>query len=410
MSLFSLIAELWKNLSSQKLRTFLTLFGIMWGTATLILLLAFGFGFRDQVMLNMRGMGEEITILFPSQTTKSYEGYGSGRHLTFREDDAWMLGNQVSGLKDVSPEFRRNATLRYGGQRNSPSVGGVHTNYGELRNIHPQEGGRWFNERDMSEKRRVIFIGDELKEVLFDDKDAVGERVMVEGVPFTVIGVMEPKVQNSSYGGGQDKDRAFIPATTYATMFNTNQVANIIYLPDRNLDHDAIQDQVYAAMGSTHMFDPEDRDAISLWDTGEFFSFMHYFFLGFNIFMGVIGFFTLAVGGIGVANIMFVVVQERMKEIGIRRSVGAKRGHIIAQFFTETLGIVAIGAAMGFLISWLLIQALQNLPIQEFTGTPEFSSLIGLIAFAVLGLVGLAAGLMPAIRASKLNIVDCLRA
>ena len=410
MSIFSLISDLWKNLSSQKLRTFLTLFGIMWGTATLIILLAFGMGFRDQMMLNMRGMGEEIVIMFPSQTTKPFEGYGIGRQISFRENDAWMLEQQVSGIKKVSPEYRRSATLRYGNQYNSPSVTGVYSNYGELRNVFPQEGGRWFNDRDISERRRVIFIGDELKRVLFGDKEAVGERILVNGIPFNVIGVMQPKVQNSTYGGGRDEDRAFIPATTFSTMFNTKQVSNIIYQTSSVFSNDLIEDQVYERMGNLYKFDPEDRSAISIWDTAEFLSFIYYFALGFNIFLGIIGFFTLAVGGIGVANIMFVVVQERMKEIGIRRSVGARRKHIITQFFSETLAIVAIGAAIGYAIAWVIVQALQNIPIGEYVGTPEFTPMIGLVAFVVLTMVGIAAGLMPAIRASKLNIVDCLRA
>lgn len=410
MSLFNLLADLWKNISTQKLRTFLTLFGIMWGTATLIILLAFGMGFRDQTMLNMRGMGDEFTIMFPSQTTKAFEGYGIGRQIHFHKRDVDMLENQVPGISEITPEFRRNASLRYENQRNSPSVTGVEVNYGDLRHIYPQEGGRWFNQRDIIDRRRVIVLGDGVKEILFDEEEAVGKRVQVNGVPFTVVGVMQPKVQNSNYGGGRDSERVFIPASTFATMFNTDRLSNIIFTTSSAYNNEAVQDQVYATMGRAHQFDPDDHSAIGMWDTAEFFGFMHYFFLGFNIFMGIIGFFTLGVGGIGVANIMFVVVQERMKEIGIRRSVGAKRRHIITQFFSETLAIVAIGAIMGYTIAWLIIQALQNIPIKEFVGTPEFSPEVGLIAFAVLGLVGLAAGLMPAVRASKLKIVDCLRA
>ena len=361
-------------------------------------------------MLQMRGMGDEFSIMFGSQTTKPYEGYGIGRQISFRERDVDLLKNQVPGITEVTPEYRRSATLRYKNQRNNPSVTGVEPKYGGLRNIFPQEGGRWFNERDITERRRVIFLGDELKDILFDEQEAIGERVQVNGIPFTVIGVMQPKTQNSTYGGGRDEERAFIPSTTFSTMFNTDQLANIIYTSSSAMESEAIENAVYQVMGSNYRFDPEDRSAIGIWNTAEFFEFMYFFFLGFNIFLGIIGFFTLGVGGIGVANIMFVVVQERMKEIGIRRSVGAKRRHIITQFFSETLAIVAIGAALGFMIAWAIIQLLQTIPITEYVGTPEFSPIVGLIAFSVLGVVGLAAGLLPAIRASKLNIVESLRA
>ena len=192
-------------------------------------------------------------------------------------------------------------------------------------------------------------------------------------------------------------------------MMGTDQINNILYTPvnpDLSL---SIQDQVYEVMGRKHRFDPEDKDAIGLWDTNEFWSFINVMFLGINGFLGLIGFFTLAVGGIGVANIMFVVVQERMKEIGIRRSVGARRHHIMGQFFTETFMIIGMGAAAGYGIGWLLVQATQNLPIKEFVGAPYFSPTVGLIAFVVLSIVGFAAGLLPAWRASRLDIVECLR-
>ncbi|MEX2362889.1 MAG: FtsX-like permease family protein, partial [Balneolaceae bacterium] len=184
---------------------------------------------------------------------------------------------------------------------------------------------------------------------------------------------------------------------------------NILYTPKNPEMAQAIQDQVYEVMGRKHRFDPADRDAIGIWDTNEFWSFINIMFLGINGFLGLIGFFTLAVGGIGVANIMFVVVQERMKEIGIRRSVGARRHHIMGQFFLETFVIVGIGAAAGYAIGWILVEAMQNIPIKDFVGTPYFSPEVGLIAFAVLGFVGFAAGLLPAWRASRLDVVDCLR-
>lgn len=390
------------------MRSFLTIFGIMWGTATLILLLAFGMGFRDQTVLNMRGMGDQIAIVWGGQTTKAFEGYGVGRPIRLREADAWMLQNEIPDLEIALPEYNRTFTVSNSDRRRNTQVGGVFEEYSVLRNIYEQEGGRWINERDLSERRRVVFLGNELAANLFGDEDPIGKYVMLNQTPFIVIGVMQVKVQNSSYSQ-RDHDRAFIPATTFSAMTGTDFVNNILYVPKDPQFAPQVMDQVYEAMGRKYRFDPTDRDAIGIWDTNEFWAFINILFYGINGFLGLIGFFTLAVGGIGVANIMFVVVQERMMEIGVRRAAGARRHHIMIQFFLETFMIVGLGAAAGYLTGWLLVKATQNIPIKEFVGAPHFSPEVGLLAFIVLGIVGFASGLLPAWRASRLNIIDCIR-
>mgnify|MGYP000754051349 CR=1 FL=1 len=408
MTLLNHITELFRNLNQQRLRSFLTIFGIMWGTATLILLLAFGMGFRDQTVLNMRGMGDQLAIMFPGQTTKTFEGYGIGRPIRYREADAELLQNQIADIDVATPEYMSGIEISKGEKRRNSQVGGVYPVYQDLRNMFEEPGGRWINENDINERRRVIFLGNRLAENLFGDADPVGEQVFVRNTPFTVIGVLQDKIQNNSYSQ-RDMDRSFIPATTFSAMMGTDLINNILYVPTDPAIAKQVQDQVYEVMGRKHRFDPSDRDALGIWDTNEFWEFINVMFLGINGFLGLIGFFTLAVGGIGVANIMFVVVQERMKEIGIRRSVGAKRHHIMGQFFVETFMIIGMGAAAGYGIGWLLVQATQNIPIKEFVGAPYFSPEVGLIAFAVLGFVGFAAGLLPAWRASRLDIVECLR-
>lgn len=401
--------DFFRNINQQRLRTFLTIFGIMWGTATLIILLAFGLGFRDQTALNMRGIGDEIVIIFNGRTSQNFEGFGVGRRIQMREADAQFIKNEVAGIKEISAEHSRwNTVLTRGDRRNTPNVSGVFPNYSEMRNIFPQEGGRWFNPVDIEQRRRVVFLGDKLKELLFGDDDAIGETIMLGNSPFTVIGVMTPKTQNSSYSA-RDQDRAFIPASTFSTMFGTDRLNNIIYTVYNPTQSEQITQQVREAMGRKHRYAPTDKDALGIWDTNEFWTFMYYFFVGFNVFLGIIGFFTLAVGGIGVANIMFVIVQERMKEIGIRRSVGAKRRTIMIQFFSETFMIVGLGAMLGYGIGWGIVELMQNIPIREFVGAPVFSPIVGMVALCVLTLIGLVAGFLPAVRASRLDIVECLR-
>jgi putative ABC transport system permease protein len=408
MSFSSLISDLYRNLSSQKLRSFLTIFGIMWGTATLILLLAFGIGFRDQTVLNMRGMGDQLAIMFNGQTTKAHEGYGIGRPVRMRESDAQLLKTRIPDIDVVTPEYMRTYQVSYGERRRNSNMGGVYPVYSSIRNVFEQEGGRWLNENDIIERRRVVFLGNNLAENLFGDENPVGKMVMVGQTPFTVIGVMQEKIQNSSYSQ-RDYDRAFIPATTMSAMLGSDYISAMLYTPADPALAAAIKDQVYEVMASKHRFDPTDHDAVMIWDTNEFWEFINLLFYGINSFLALIGFFTLAVGGIGVANIMFVVVQERMMEIGVRRSAGAKRHHIMTQFFVETFMIVGLGAAAGYATGWLLIRVTQNLPIQEFVGSPYFSPEVGLVAFVVLSIVGFASGLLPAWRASRLDVVECLR-
>jgi putative ABC transport system permease protein len=409
MSFYSPITESFRDIRQQKLRTARTVFGIMWGTATIIVLLAFSMGFRDQIIYSMRGMGDEIAILWPGTTSKAYAGYGIGRRIHFRESDAWLLKQQIPEIGDIGPEYSRwGQEIRYGDRVNTLNIGGVHTNYSRMRNIFPQEGGRWINDIDIEQRRRVIFLGDKVHEILFNGEDALGKYVNINGMPFMVIGVMEPKLQNSSYSA-RDQDRTFIPATTFSALYGTERVNNIIYTPADPTAFREVHESIRQVLSRKYKFDPADMDAVSIWDTNEFWSFAVYFFLGMNLFMGMIGAFTLAVGGIGVANIMFVVVRERMREIGIRRSVGARRRNIMTQFFAETFFVVALGGVLGYMIGWAVVQAMQYIPISEYVGTPQFTPSVGIGAFAVLALVGFAAGLMPARRASRLDVVECLR-
>jgi putative ABC transport system permease protein len=296
-----------------------------------------------------------------------------------------------------------------GENRINTLVAGVYPIYAEMRNIIAEQGGRFIDDLDMKERKRVALIGDETKRLMFGDGEAVGKIVYVDEVPITVVGVMQKKTQNSSYNR-RDADRVFLPATTFASLYGAAYVNNIIYTPKDPTQSEQTIDEVRRVLGKRHKFDPTDKDAVWIWDTAEFDKFMFYFFLAFNAFMGLIGSFTLAVGGIGVANIMYIVVQERIKEIGVKRAVGAKKSNILFQFFTETFFIIALGSAIGFLIAWGIIAAMQFIPIKEFIGTPVLSLPVVAATVFILSLVGLAAGLLPARRAANLNVVDCLRA
>jgi len=409
-SLLTTLSEFGRDLRAQKLRTFLTIFGIIWGTVAIIVLLAFGMGFKRQLAVNMHGMGESISIMFPGKTTRAFEGFGTGRLISFVEEDAQLLASQVRDIAKISPEYATdNIPIRVGENIINTSIAGIYPIYSDMRNVIPEMGGRFVDDMDMHERRRVMMIGDEVKRLLFGESDAIGKIIYVGETPFTVIGVMIKKTQPSSYNR-RDQDRVFIPASTFASVFGTLHLRNIIFTPKDPMRSEEVISQVRQVMGKRYKFDPEDVDAVFIWDTADMDKFFIYFFLAFNLFMGLIGSFTLGVGGIGVANIMYIVVQERTKEIGVKRAVGATRGNILFQFFMETFFIIALGSAMGFLIATLIIQVLQYIPIKEFVGTPELSVEVALATAFVLSAIGLAAGLFPARRAANLNVVDCLRA
>jgi putative ABC transport system permease protein len=409
-NLITTISEFVRDLHAQKLRTAMTVFGIVWGTVAIIVLLAFGMGFKKQLGIQMHGIGESIAIMFPGSTTKPYQGFGIGRQISFSEEDAKLLESQVPGIGKISPEYSSHETpLRYGANIINTAAAGVYPIYSEMRNVTPELGGRFIDEPDMRDRKRVALIGDGVKKLLFGDGDAIGKVFYVGEVPFTVIGVMVKKTQNSSYNR-RDQDRIFIPASTFASVFGAAHIQNIIYIPKNPTKSEEVQSSVRQILSKKYKFDPEDKDAVWIWDTTEMDKFLFYFFLGFNIFLGMIGSFTLAVGGIGVANIMYIVVQERVREIGVKRAVGANKRTILFQFFMESLFIIAIGSLIGFGIAYGIIQILQLLPIKEFVGTPELSLEVACITAFVLGLVGIAAGFLPARRAANLNVVECLRA
>lgn len=405
----NILSEFILDLRAQKLRTFLTVFGIVWGTVAIVVLLAFGMGFKRQLSANMHGIGESVAIVFPGKTTRSFEGFGTGRPISLREEDAFLLASQVGEIAMISPEYSADGyPVRVGENRINTSVAGVYPIYSDMRNVIPQMGGRFVDELDMSERRRVALIGDEAKKLLFGEGEAVGKSMYVGEVPFIVIGVMVKKTQPSSYNR-RDQDRVFIPATTFSSVFGASHINNIIFTPKEARRSEEVVSQVRAVLGKRYKFDPADKDAVFIWDTADFDKFVVYFFLAFNVFMGLIGSFTLGVGGIGVANIMYIVVQERIKEIGVKRAVGAKKSNILTQFFLETFFIMAIGSLIGFLISIGVITAMQFIPIKDFVGTPEISIEVALATAFVLSVVGFSAGLFPARKAANLNVVECLR-
>jgi putative ABC transport system permease protein len=403
------LRDFFADLSQQRLRTTLTILGITWGTVAVIVLLAFGTGLDRQTRKRFHGLGDRIVILFGGRTTKSFQGFPEGRYIHIRDEDVDLLRREIPEIVMISPEYsNRKTPVRRGTNAAFPNITGIVPAYGIMRNIIPAAGGRFIDPLDVAQRRRVAVLGDELTRLLFGDQQAVGQTVFVGDVPFTVVGVMQPKIQNSSYNG-RDKDRIFIPATTHVALFGGRYVSDIIYRTSSAEITKDIQRRVYEVLGRKYKFDPTDHDALQLWDTVEWEKMFGYLFFAFNVFFALVGSFTLTVGGIGVANIMYIVVRERTREIGIRRSVGATRRSILYQFFAETFVIIGVGALLGFLISVGLVTIADHMPSNEIVGTPVLSPVVAAVTISLLAVIGFAAGFFPARKAASLDPVECLR-
>jgi putative ABC transport system permease protein len=409
MRLANLVREFVADVRAQRLRTTLTVLGIAWGTIAVVVLLAFGVGLERQTRKRFHGLGDRIVILFGGRTTVSFQGFPEGRYIRLREDDGQILLREIPDIEMLSPEYSTRSTpVRHGTHITNPNITGVVPAYGEMRNIIADVGGRFINDRDVAERRRVAMLGDELATLLFEGADPIGRPVFIGETPFTVIGVMQPKTQNSSYNS-RDKDRVFIPSSTFQAVFGDRYVNNFVYRTRDATVTKAVERRVYETLGRRHTFAPADEDALSVWDTTEWELQFSFLFLAFNIFFAIIGSFTLTVGGIGVANIMYIVVRERTREIGIRRSVGAKRRDILWQFIGEALLVVGMGGVLGFIGSLGIVWLAGFVPMQDFVGTPTISPAVGIVTLSLLGTIGLLAGLFPARKAAGLDPVECLR-
>jgi putative ABC transport system permease protein len=407
MTSLSFLRQMLQDVRHQKVRTLLTLFGITWGTVSVSLLVAFGEGLEKRVRKNQHGMGENIVIAWPARTSIPYQGLGKGRRIRVDEDDIEVLRREIPEAVFSGEHERSKSAFRRERVRITPQISANHPIFAAMRNVIPAAGGRYVNALDVDRRRRVLFLGDKLKKDLFGESEAVGQTVMIDSVPFLVVGVMEKKMQDSSYSG-RDQDKAFMPASTYRGLFTERYVDDFIFQAQEPSQVPVVTRRVYEILAKRHQFDPKDKEAIGMWDTTEQEKFFSVFFGTFRAFLGIIGSFTLIVGGIGVSNIMYVVVEERTREIGIKLAVGAKPRFIQGQFLIETLTLTAVGGALGFLIT-LGVMAVFPASLDEYIGIPEASPVVILTTATLLGIIGFVAGYFPARRASLLDPVVALK-
>jgi putative ABC transport system permease protein len=415
--LIEIILEAWIALKRNLTRSFLTMLGIVWGIATVTLLIAYGSSFRSILVHAFDAFGKSVVICWPQQTSEQPGGQRAGKKVVVEQVDVDMVKATAPLVRHVCRETVNRPGISYGDRMvGTAAVRGVCPEYGEMRNEIPSEG-RWIDTGDELQRRRVIFLGGRLKEQLFSGRPAVGETVEVGGVRFTVVGVMARKIQLSNYFSSDDES-AWIPYATAGDLWNTRYAAVLLFEPLAPQFEKKAMAQVLAAVATRQNFSPTDPKAFQMFGRDEFRPVIDALTIGLQVLLAFVGTLTLGIGGVGVMNIMLVSVDERICEIGLRRALGARKRHIKLQFLAETLLIMLLGGAIGVLLSYLIAWAVGTLPMmgplfEDDSGQGDIhlriSMMTVVLSSAVLLVVGVISGMVPALRASKLDPVEALR-
>src|SRR5215831_9310301 len=402
------LATLW----AHKLRSFLTMFGIAWGVGSLLLLVGLGEGFRSGQARQLRTLGQDIMFMFPGRIPAVEGSTQSGRTYHFTYQDYQAIKSEAHFVRYLSPVLNREdirAVSDYGSTNGQ--VFGVAPEYNQIRNV-PLGSGRWFNDEDNSETRRVAVVGWELLKNIFPGRPAVGSTILLNGVRFDIIGVLAKVGQDGNNGTNA---RIFIPIQTMRNLFplkeqNTEDAISFLnYRPLLPAQHMAAKQELHEIIARRHGFDPKLTESFEDWDTIENNQKVGKIFDAMDWFLGVVGVVTLGLGAIGIINIMLVSVTERTREIGLRKALGATYRAILTQFFVEGAFLTAFSGGIGLAIVGGFISLLAMLPSPEGFDTPRIVPSSAIIAMLSLAVAGIAAGLYPARQAALLPPVEALR-
>jgi putative ABC transport system permease protein len=404
MNFLDMLRQTLGSFRAHKMRVFLTMFGIVWGIASVILLVGLGRGFSVDQKKRMETLGKDLVIVWGGRTSSQVGGLAAGREITLTIDDARLAQKECYLIKNISPELRRGVPEVSPFNSATRDVVGMWPSYQDFRSLLLGEG-RLITQEDEDEGRRVVILG-----------DAARKPLSIQGVPYTVIGVLKKKTQNSNYNG-PDNDYLYAPYSAVARDFPTPDKPGIIrgYLNDivfevgNAEEHDEAVAQFRRVLGRAHHFDPKDKDAMFIWDTMDGAKLVENIFSVVTIFFACVAIITLCLGGIGVMNIMLVSVTERTREIGVRKAIGATRSDILRQFFAESVVLTGVSGFLGLSLGMGLCFAMTVAPLPAFVPHPVVSPISIVASLLTLTLITMTAGMYPAQRAAEMPPVESLR-
>jgi len=417
MTLLEILRQAFATFRAHKMRTFLTMFGIVWGIASVILLVGLGLGFSVDQKKHLETLGKDLVIVWGGRTGSQVGGRAAGREIQLNVDDAHLIQNECYLVKNVSPELRR--SIPEVSQFDSAGRGlvGMWPSYQDFRSLLLAEG-RLITDDDEREGRRVLVLGSKAYRQLFPGQPAVGAAVLVKSVPYTVVGVLQEKKQNSNYSG-PDNDYLFAPYSAVSRDFppptkpgagiTRGWLDDVVFEVGDPEDHEAAVLQVRRALARVHHFDAIDKDAVFIWDTMNGAKMLEKIFGVVTIFFGCVAVVTLCLGGIGVMNIMLVSVTERTREIGTRKAIGATRRDIVRQFFAESAMLTVVSGLLGLSFGMGTCIAMGALPLPDFVPHPIVSPISIVVSILTLSLITVTAGVYPAQRAAEMTPVESLR-